>query len=328
MNHPDGPERATVGSGAVPHPDDQFFTIVAVPDTQVYSEGNIEPFEAQTRWIGSVRDEERIAVVLHEGDLVNGPAAEAEQYQRAERALRRLDDAEIPYLLTIGNHDYNAVATRNAADFESRFPVSRFESRDWWHGCYRGTTYNAAAEIEIGEETLLALSIELFPRTDVIEWANQTIDTHPGCRVAVVTHGYLHNDGTRISDGDNWTRQSYDLSGHNGDELWEAFIRRRPEIEFVISGHALIGGNAHLQTPNNSGAAVHQFLTNYQSLDGGGQGYLTLLRVYPGANVLTVETFSPSLNQFHPDPALHYRIDDAFGHGVTRPTGRFVRHRG
>ena len=47
------------------------FTVVALPDTQFYSESYPATFKAQTQWIVDNRVAENIVYVAHEGDIVN-----------------------------------------------------------------------------------------------------------------------------------------------------------------------------------------------------------------------------------------------------------------
>ena len=315
-----------VGSSPVDHPDESPFTFVAVPDTQKYSETDPAPFDAITSWIRDNVDAERIALVLHEGDVVNGPDAEPEQFERATAAIECLEETDVPLVLAIGNHDYDTLPGRSATAFEKVFPTDRFADRSWWGGTADGTCYNAYVEFETADESWLAFALELFPRERILAWADDVIAAHPDHHVAICTHGYLYHDGTPIDEGDRWSKLSYGVTGHNGDELWDRFVSRHPGIEFVVSGHVLCSGNAYRRQLPVDGSPVHQLLANYQSLDGG-RGYLTLVRWYRDADALTVETYSPMLEQFHPNPDLHFRVDHAFTPDDRTISGRFVNTR-
>ena len=47
------------------------FTIIVLPDTQYYSEGNLHVFDNQTQWIVNNIDEMNIVFVSHLGDIVD-----------------------------------------------------------------------------------------------------------------------------------------------------------------------------------------------------------------------------------------------------------------
>lgn len=296
----------------VQRPDGPSFTVAVLPDTQHYSEQNPAAFEIQTRWIADQQDAENIAFVLHEGDVVNAPVPE--QLERADRALAHLEENDVPYLLAMGNHDHDEITDRDASTFEEYFPESRFSDRSWWGDSYDGTAYNAYALFEALGESYLALTLELFPREAVVEWAEEVFASHPDRTGLLVTHGYLYNDGTPIDTGDKWDCTVYNLSGHNGDELWDRFISQQANLRGVFSGHVLTGGDGGplLTRTNDHGMPVHQLLTNYQGHEDGGRGYLRLVRFYPMADAITVETYSPLLGEYHEDSTHHYHIDNAF----------------
>jgi len=300
-------------SSPVRRPDGSQFTVVALPDTQHYARAHPEIFEAQTRWIAAQRDAENVAFVVHEGDLVAEPVPE--QLDRADRAMGVLDENDVPYLLAIGNHDYDDVADRDADSFERYFPASRFADRPWCGDSYDGTAYNAFARFEALGEQYLVMVLELFPREEVLSWAEEVLAAHPDREALFATHGYLYRDGTPIDTGDEWDRTTYDVTGHNGDELWERFLARQRTVRVVLCGHVIFEDRAAVARRTDldaGGRPVHQLLANYQDIDEGGKGYLRLLRFYPDANALTVETYSPYLERYHPDPDHHFRIDDAF----------------
>lgn len=295
----------------VQRPNGPSFTIGVLPDTQRYAERNPAAFELQTRWLADQWNDGDLAFVVHEGDVVDSP--EREQLERADRALTHLDDNDVPYLLTVGNHDYDEISERDASSFEEVFPESRFSDRPWWGGSFDGTAYNAWARFEALGDPYLVVALEPFPREAVVEWAEDVLASHPDHTAFLVTHGYLYRDGTPIDADDNWDRTVYDLEGHNGDELWDRFVRRQSNLRGVFSGHVLCdgAGGALRSSTNDHGNPVHQLLTNYQDCVDGGRGYLRLVRVFPEDDVVTVESFSPLLGTYHDDESHHARIDDA-----------------
>jgi len=295
----------------VERPEAPSFTIAVLPDTQEYAQRNPAAFEIQTRWLADQWAAGNLSFVVHEGDVVDAP--DPEQLDRADRALGHLDESDVPYLLTIGNHDYDDVSERDASTFTEYVPESRFDDRPWWGDSFDGTAYNAYARFEALGDPYLVLALEPYPRDAVVEWAGDVLASHPDHTGLLVTHGYLYHDGTRIDTDDRWDRTVYDLAGHNGDELWDRLVSPQPNLRAVFCGHVLCdgAGGALLSSTDDAGRPVHQVLTNYQEYDDGGRGYLRLMRVFPSADVITVETFSPLLGEYHEDDAHHARIDDA-----------------
>lgn len=95
------------------------FTIIALPDTQNESQFFPAALSAQTQWIVANRRDLNIQMVLGEGDIVNDFSS-PQQQDTANDAFRALDAAGVPYLLAIGNHDYDH------ADPKDGRPVSSF----------------------------------------------------------------------------------------------------------------------------------------------------------------------------------------------------------
>jgi hypothetical protein len=96
----------TIGCSALAQVTAPDFSVVVLPDTQFYSESHPAIFNAQTQWIVSNRANYNIQFVLGEGDIVN-VADQLAQWQNADAAIKLLDTAKIPYVLPLGNHDYD-----------------------------------------------------------------------------------------------------------------------------------------------------------------------------------------------------------------------------
>ena len=81
------------------------FTVVMLPDTQMYSWKDPSVFRAQTQWIVDNRVKENIVFVTHVGDIVDHGNRESE-WVHADTAMDILDGL-LPYSVAIGNHDYD-----------------------------------------------------------------------------------------------------------------------------------------------------------------------------------------------------------------------------
>lgn len=294
---------------------DGAFSVAVLPDTQRYSQEYPEVFASQTRWIADVAEAENVQFVTHLGDIVHRPTDE--QLANADRAVRTLDESNIPYGIAIGNHDYDrdgGLAAREATEFDARFGPDRVADSPWWGGSYdESTMHNAYARFSHGGRDVLVLFLELFPRTEVVEWASDVLSKHADHDAILVTHGYLYHDGTRIDEGDEWDATHYDeLEGINGPDLWEQVVEPHENVFLVLSGHVLCDGSARLTSVRDDGSMVHQLLTNYQSTENGGNGYLRLLRFRPAEDRIGVETYSPSLAQRHPATNHHFVLEYSF----------------
>jgi hypothetical protein len=303
------------------------FTIIALPDTQYYSAGYTQIFDAQTNWIVANKAALNIAFVVHEGDIVDtGVTA---QWQNAARSLHRLD-GQVPYFITVGNHDVgaNCPSGRDCRGtmINDFFPVSGFSGTSWFGGTFEPDHIeNNYGIVPVDGGSWLVLALEFGPRAQVLEWAGAVLDAHPDLPAVLVTHAYLYNDGTRydhIARPDQlWSPHNYDLDWlpggvNDGEEMWQALVSKHDNLKFVLSGHALPPDPnrnpdtaARLTSPRASGSHCHQILANYQTCSAfpcpetnGGDGYLRIMRVDPVTHAMSVRTYSPYLDRWKHDP--------------------------
>src|SRR4051812_17033684 len=119
------------GGGGGAGPD---FSVIVMPDTQNYSQYYPQIFAAQTQWIVAQRDALNIQLVIGVGDIVNDGSSDA-QWQNADAAVKTLDQAGIPYVMAIGNHDYDLQRPqdRKATNFNRYFGPQRYSGAPWYH---------------------------------------------------------------------------------------------------------------------------------------------------------------------------------------------------
>jgi hypothetical protein len=313
-----------------PGPD--FFTIAVLPDTQYSYYYSPSYFDAETAWIASNAAAEKIAFVLHEGDIVDSPL-DSTQWAAARSALSRLDGV-VPYVLAAGNHDMALSAKPEAPRFtllNDTFHFDDIANRPGFGGAYQaGHLEDAYYLFPAGGQTWLVLSLEFSPRPDVLAWASQVLDAYPTLPAIVVTHAYLYSDGTRydrsvpgrtcpmggtvctdMTPGANsqcWNPLCYLPDGSDGEMIWEAVGQSHGNLRFVFSGHVANPAPydaARLTSTRPDGTVCHQMLADYQA-DGatGGDGYFRLLRVFTDGRV-EVRTFSPYVS-----PAAAYWTED------------------
>src|SRR5215831_4618524 len=113
----------------------QDFSIVVLPDTQNEATSFPHVMNAQTAWIAQNAQAKNIQMVLGVGDIVNDGAVNAQQ-QNADAAIRILDNAGIPYLLAIGNHDYDGAnpKSRSVVGFNHWFGPARYTGKPFYQG--------------------------------------------------------------------------------------------------------------------------------------------------------------------------------------------------
>jgi len=280
------------------------FTVVTLPDTQYYTAAHPDILDAQVEWIRRERDTRQIALVLHEGDIVDRD--EPSQWTRAASSLRLLDGV-VPYVLASGNHDYalrGRVITRDTM-LDSYFPPQPAGLDE------PGRNENRFEIVDAPGGPWLILSLEFGPRDGVLAWADAIARRYAALPAIVVTHAYLTSDDERFDRLGHpqqlWNPHRYlddraAGSVNDGQEIWDKLISRNDNILFVLCGHDLGDGVGRLTSVRADGTMVHQILANYQMQAQGGGGYLRLLQFSPAERSVHVRTYSPYFDAFKTDP--------------------------
>ena len=277
------------------------FTIVVLPDTQIYAESFPDHFRAQTKWAKDNAEKLNILCVLHEGDVTNHNTEK--EWKVADEAMSTLDGV-VPYCMTLGNHDLGPDGhsqNRECEQFAKLFPPSKFEKETWYGGCLDGDMRNAWYCFEPGGMKLLVVCIDYFPPDEVLEWAGDVVEKHREYRVIVVTHAYLAGDASRLKGN------SSPCGGNDGEQIWDKFVKKHENIFLVLSGHTW--PNSYSRATGEHGNTVHQVLADFQGEEEGGKGWLRLMKFVPGENKIVVETYSPVVDKYRDDEKNKFEIE-------------------
>lgn len=267
--------------------DTEPFTIAVMPDTQqLVSSGSKDTrLKDETSWLAANASDLNLRFVQQVGDLTNWGWLVPKQRTKAAAGLKVLQDANIPYQAAVGNHDTRAVgwdgkpgstgyggsgyqdnpecATRLGADqchskllvrhteeFNSTFKaddmgavVSQFEP---------GKVDNQYSEFTAGGRTWMVLQLELYPRTEAIDWAKQVVASHPDDNVIITTHSYLS-----AADQINTT---HEYGTNSPKVMWDDLVSQYSNIKFVFSGH--VGTGASRTDVGVHGNTVVEYLQN------------------------------------------------------------------
>ncbi|RPI87242.1 MAG: hypothetical protein EHM41_05705 [Chloroflexi bacterium] len=291
---------------------DGEFSIVLLPDTQYYTRLSPSTFPTLAQWIADNASRYNIQAVLHVGDVVDNN--QAAQWENANAAWDILDAAEIPYLLAIGNHDYDTFssADRLSTAWNTFLPQNRYTGCTWWNGGFfeEGKSENAFLLLTIAGTGYIFLSLEFGPRDEVLSWANDLLKTYASQTAIIITHSYLYHDGTRVKPGTEHNPKDYELgaTAHDGEDMWEKLVNLHNNVLLVLSGHHINGENAARRSDRTTGGSiVHQLFANWQDTDRDtAYGWLRLLTF--GKNCIRVQTFSPVSGQKLVDEANEFEL--------------------
>ncbi len=306
------------------------FTLLVLPDTQNYVSipANRPIMGAQTQWIVDQRQDLKLAMVAHLGDLA-GSYNSGIQFQTASQAMATLDAAGVPNVVVPGNHDMD-VQTGAAPLYDQYFPVSRYSEASWNSAAIRYAGYlggnnfgpdpidrqnkNSFVLMTKAGMDFLILNLEFNPPDYVIDWAKRVLAAHPTRRAIVVTHNMIGVD--------NQFSFSVNRPGGNyPNQVWQKLIAPSCSIFLVLNGHNHDGdlGEGRARQLNSCGKPVDMVLSDYQSRVRGGDGWLRYYTFKPSQNKIVARTYSPTLDRYEDDADSAFDID----HDMSLPAAEF-----
>ena len=306
------------------------FEIVLLPDTQCYtiqrSGGKPEMFTSQVDWVVRNHRARNIAAVLHLGDVTDrGDFYEEEWKIAGARGLYRLEDPRttglpdgIPYAIAVGNHEqlYRDPEARKASSgkmsgdrnfirggpanlFNKYFNPARFKGRAYYGGSFiENKNHNHFILFDGGAEKFIVIALEYdfeARNPGVLKWAGELLKKHADRRGIVITHSTMRPG---IQGG--FTKP--------GELAYEA-LKACPNLMLIIGGHITGEGR---RTDRHNGSVVHSIVKDFQSDEGGGNGWLGILTFMPGKNEILVRTYSPYLDKWRADQYAAYTLDYDF----------------
>jgi hypothetical protein len=263
------------------------FTIIALPDTQHYSEAFPAIFTSQTQWIVNNKDARNIVFVTHEGDIVEHYNLLSE-WQAANASMSLLDGV-VPYGMGPGNHDVPTTL------FNQFFPYTRYQGYSWYGGHLGTTNDNNYQLFSAGGLDFVIVHLTYCPPAATVAWADSIFKAYPDRVGIVTTHAYLDGSAQRTTHGCGSTQY-----------LWDGLAVPNPNLRFMLSGHVHAESR---RTDVVNGRPVFQMLADYQDRASGGEGWLRILRFVPGDGKVYVQTYSPWLNRFETDADSEFSLD-------------------
>lgn len=266
------------------------FMLMALPDTQYYSAFHPQHFEKQTSWLAQHATKLDVKLTMHLGDVVDAVIIPC-QWNRADKAMKTLEEAKVPYSILAGNHDIFHLLYRDDSrnpkfeEYLKRFTPERaaqnstFIERD-------PSGWNEYHIIEGAGEKYLVFALDWKTSLKSLDWVKQILRRYPNLPAIVTTHdlvGYTMSGQSQLSK--------------NGQFLWDNLIKDEDQIFLTLNGHDYTKklDGAYIQRENNFGNKVHMVLIDYQNGYQGGQGYMRALEFDIARNRIEMTTFSPSI---------------------------------
>ena len=304
---------------------DPAYSFAVVGDIQYITEydakNGTKHVENMHKWIADNASSKNIKYVMGMGDVTNQNTAK--EWEVALNSIAPQLNGKVPYSIINGNHDHYTGTTSSSdpipnatklgpAAIDSYFGkdagyVSQFTGDNG--GLYQeGSVRNTYYKITVGETKWLFINFDFAPNDSVLEWANNIVEANPDHKVVMTTHGYLHMDGTPISNENSGSLSGKHPDGsekNNGEEMWTKFASLHENVVMVISGHMESNLIMMNQAKGVHGNTVTQFLIDQQAVDkpymSSEQKPLGLIAMFyfdkDGKNV-SVEWYSPLRDKY------------------------------
>jgi autotransporter-associated beta strand protein len=275
-----------------------MFTVVAMPDTQNEAQFYPAVLNSEVGWVASNVASNNIVFAVQQGDLINN-GNDLTQWSNAATAMYQMD-GKLPWGTCSGNHEYMGDPT--TANYINYFGAAHFAAPTYPAGTpswYGGSDTGVASALgrdswetfSANGRNFLVLNIGYDAATDVLNWAQGVINSHPNWPTIINTHDYLVDNpagaGGRSSYGN--VLFSGAITGTNANP--NGLIYGNSQVFMVICGHQPYEWN---QTSTDAaGQPVFELLANYQDDPYGGDGYMRLYQFDENNSMIHVKTYSP-----------------------------------
>jgi hypothetical protein len=289
------------------------WTLVLLPDTQVYSEQFPGLFTLQTHWVIKNKDKYNIRYLLHLGDITN--QSTVSEWRRAQEAMRELDGI-LPYAIVPGNHDYRPhPLTERRTLLNEYFPLAKYKDWPSFGGAMQEDMCNTYHLFTAGGIDWIVLALEWAPSKATVQWANNDVlAKYPERRAILVTHAYLYRDATRFNyaekgeQGCSPHKNPGREDANDGEELWQKLVRKN-HFALVFCGHVVAQNTGLLASKNDRGKTVYQMVVDYQKRQLGGEAYLRILEFLPDGKTVHVKSYSPLYDKYLSDPDSQFSFE-------------------
>ncbi|MBR3965569.1 MAG: leucine-rich repeat protein [Clostridia bacterium] len=287
-------------SGIEESGEEYAYRFAVVGDPQTISQSSVsQHYLDMYRWIAS----EKPDFIMTLGDIIqSGASSENElatgQWLVATEALGYLDAARIPHSDVKGNH-----CTRQQYDkyitYEKYY--NAFADQGVTTICHEESMINSAYLFEISGVKYMIFALEYGPSESVLGWAGRLCEKYPEYNVIVTTHSYMGRDGNILGHEDPGDAiEGYGFT--TGQEDWDWFIDKYPNIIMVICGHIAHDNVVVSPKENSCGTIVNQILIDFQSTDSkvdGAVGMVNMFNFTEDGKTVFIETYSTAQGLYY-----------------------------
>jgi len=299
-------------------PEDDEFSIAVLPDTQYYTAekhgGKKEMFFPQTDWIVKNSAKEKIAYVVHLGDITDDGEKFAAQWVNAADAMYRLEKPlpgypqGIPYGMAVGNHDQTRSQyplSGKTDSYNQYFGISHFKDKKWYGGHYSDNNDSHYDLITAAGIKFIMLYLEYDSYDEDIEplnkWAAQILEKYADRKAILVSHSFIHFNATAGTNEKGFPK--FSMQGQRRFDRLKSY----PNVIMTLSGHVGDNGEGYRQD-GYAGNIIKSFLSDYQSRPDGGHGLMRLITFSKSKDLISIRTFSPYTGEEEKDADSRFTL--------------------
>ncbi|OAB46176.1 S-layer homology domain-containing protein [Paenibacillus glacialis] len=261
------------------------FSFVWMSDTQYYSQSYPKIYEKIVNWVVDQKEKMNIKYVIHTGDVVDKSYQEY-QWLEADKDMKVLEDAQIPYGVLAGNHDVGH-QDNDYTKFQQYFGEDRFKNNLTFAGSYENNRGHYDLVSSNGNDFIIVyMGWGLGDKE--IDWMNEVVAKYPERKAILSLHEYMLVSNNRAPIA---------------DKIFEKVVKPNKNVFATLSGHY---HDAQLKVDelddNGDGVTdrkVFQMLADYQGAPEGGLGYIRLMQFDMKNNKLHIKTYSPHLDDYN-----------------------------
>ncbi|MBU7316212.1 S-layer homology domain-containing protein [Paenibacillus oleatilyticus] len=261
------------------------FSFLWMSDTQYYSESYPEIYRRNVQWIAENQDAMKIKYVVHTGDIVD-EADKEYQWIEADRNMKVLEDAKVPYGVLAGNHDVSHQLS-DYTQYWKYFGEDRFKKQPTFGGSYQNNRGHYDL-VSAGGNDFIFVYMGWNIGDAEIQWMDEVLKQYPDRRAILNFHEFLLVSGNRAPIA---------------DKIYEKVVVPNKNVIAVLSGH-YHDAETKIDPIDDDGdgkpdRTVYQMLADYQGAEKGGLGYIRLLQFDVNKNKIYVKTYSPYLDDYN-----------------------------
>ncbi|MGG1554425.1 S-layer homology domain-containing protein [Paenibacillus ferrarius] len=277
---------------------DYDFSFVWMSDTQYYAKSYPYIYQNIVKWIADHKEDNKIQYVIHTGDIVDN-ADQEYQWVEADKDMKVLEDAKIPYGVLAGNHDVGH-QNNDYSYYSQWFGEDRFKNQPTYGESYDNNRGHYDLVSSNGNDFIIVYMGWGFGDKE-IDWINDVLKKYPNRKAILNFHEYMLVSNNRAP---------------MADKVFERVVIPNKNVIAALSGHY---HDAELKVDgiDDDGDGkpdrnVYQMLADYQGAPEGGLGYIRLMQFDMTHGKINMKTFSPYLNDYNYYDPTEYPGKDEF----------------